>query len=297
MLGTQQINKNYSLAKMAHETKILGSPIMKFRDRDEGVQDVLRDPDFTHYFIWFRSHGKNFVSGHVDEATEYQETYNYAKHLLETFNGTNKSFFLGNWEGDWYLLPQKDKTRDAPQERINGMIKWINIRFRAVEDARRDVTSDAKVYYYVEMNRVTDAYYSNMKRLVNEVLPHVTTDFISLSSYEMQDKPQDEIEDIFRYIERNANFSTGEVAPLGRRIFIGEFGIPAARFSFDGEKHRDANVDVYKKYKELGCPFILYWALYNNEYKPDGTPKGLWLIDDKDQKTPLYYYLKNTHGV
>lgn len=290
MLATQQIGGGVPLLQQAKETREMGLKIIKCRYHDEGVTDVMDDPFFEYYFIWYRSHGKNFVSGFVDTELEYKETYEYTRDLLTRYRGTGKNFFLGNWEGDWYLLPDKDKSQDAPPERIEGMIKWINIRYKAICDARDSVHSDVNVYYYIEMNRVTDAYYDNMKRIVNSVLPRVTTDFISLSSWELQEKPTDEIAKIFDYINSYACYSNIE-HPWSSRIIIGEFGIPSVRFNYDGILHKDANIEIYNKFKTLGCPFVLYWAMHNNEFKPDGRPKGLWLIDDSGNRTPLFHLL------
>jgi hypothetical protein len=36
-----------------------------------------------------------------------------------------------------------------------------------------------------------------------------------------------------------------------------------------------------------GCPFVLYWAMYNNEVK-EGRQVGYWLIDEKGVKQPVY---------
>lgn len=292
MLGTQQIGGGFSLLQMAQETKEMNSNIIKCRYHDEGVDEVFSDPYFKYYFIWYRSHGENFTTGVVDTETEYKETFEYVSQLLSKYKGTGKTFFIGNWEGDWYLLPEKNKTIDAPIERTQGMIKWINIRYKALCDARAVVTSDVKVYYYIEMNRVTDAFEHGLKRIVNEVLPQVTTDFISLSSWELQEKPTEYIATIFDYINSYASYSEIDT-PWNSRIFIGECGIPSIRFNYDGIKHRDANIEIFNKYLTLGCPFVLYWAMHNNEFKPDGRPKGLWLIDDNDQRTPLFEFLKN----
>ncbi len=36
-----------------------------------------------------------------------------------------------------------------------------------------------------------------------------------------------------------------------------------------------------------GCPFVLYWEMYNNEVTPDGRQRGFWLIDDHGIKQPV----------
>jgi hypothetical protein len=68
-------------------------------------------------------------------------------------SGTGKTFLLGHWEGDWYL------TRDAQDEptptKIRGMIDWLNIRQKAVDDAKRDTRhSDVHLFHYTEANLV-----------------------------------------------------------------------------------------------------------------------------------------------
>ena len=42
-----------------------------------------------------------------------------------------------------------------------------------------------------------------------------------------------------------------------------------------------------------GCPFILFWEMYNNELTEDGSNRGFWLIDKYNKKTPLYYTHQN----
>ena len=292
MIGTQQINRHNSLSHMADDTKRMRSRIIKCKYSDPDTANVFMDPFFTHYFIWYRSHGENFINGVTCEDVEYWETYQYITELLKKFNGTQKKFFIGNWEGDWYLLPGKNKTIDAPQYRVNGMIDWINIRYKALCDARRNHPSTVKVYYYVELNRLMDAMNGGYRRLVNAVLPHVTVDFVSLSSYDIQDRPKLICEKAISFVEKHANFSKLLDEEWTRRVFIGEFGIPSCRFDYDDVRHRNANIEVMDKYLSLGCPFVLYWAMYNNELLDNGEPKGLWLINNKGRETLLYQYFK-----
>ncbi len=291
MIGTQQLVKKVPFTVQVQQTRDLCSNIIKCRHDEDGLQEVLDDPKYKYYFIWFRSYGKSFTSGKVDFDTEYGETYRFVMSLLDKYHDQDKVFCLGNWEGDWYLLPDKNKTIDAPQERIQGMIEWHQIRFSALRTAREKFPqSRAKVYYYIEMNRVTDAWEKNMKRIVNEVLPHVQTDFVSLSSWELQEKSTEDIASIFDYINSYANYS--DTFPWEQKIMIGEFGIPSVRFNYDGDKHSEANIEIYNKFKALDCPFILYWAMHNNELKPDGRPKGLWLVNDDGEKVPFFYTMQ-----
>ncbi len=40
---------------------------------------------------------------------------------------------------------------------------------------------------------------------------------------------------------------------------------------------------------EWGCPFVLYWELYNNEVSSDGTQVGFWMINDRGEKQPVFH--------
>lgn len=74
----------------------------------------------------------------------------------------------------------------------------------------------------------------------------------------------------------------------GKRVFVGEFGISADEFGYDPIKHEKANREIIIKFLKWGCPYILYWEMYNNEVR-DGMHRGFWLINDKNEKQPLYY--------
>ncbi len=45
---------------------------------------------------------------------------------------------------------------------------------------------------------------------------------------------------------------------------------------------------------QTGVPYILYWEMYNNEVA-NNEQQGFWLINDKDQKQPLYYTLEGLY--
>jgi hypothetical protein len=294
MLGVQQIYTKGSLPSMVEGTKEMGIPILKCRYNDTHVEDAISDPFFTRIFLWYRSDGKIFRDGmtEYDIQEEYDITYSYVEQLLKRFNGTEKKFYLGHWEGDWYLLPGMNATYDADPTRMNGMTQWLNIRQKAIEDARRNIPSTAKVYHYVEMNRTYDAYHLGMKRLVNAVLPLVTVDYVSVSSYDIQERDAETIKDVIEYIERNANFSNNYPVPESRRVFIGEFGIPAIRFDYDETKHCEENIKIFKKFESLDLPFILYWNYYNNEYDKSGRHRGFWVVNNVGKKVKLFYELQ-----
>ena len=43
---------------------------------------------------------------------------------------------------------------------------------------------------------------------------------------------------------------------------------------------------------EGGCPYVLHWQLYDNEFE-NGEYNGFWLIDNHGVKQPFYFALKD----
>jgi hypothetical protein len=75
----------------------------------------------------------------------------------------------------------------------------------------------------------------------------------------------------------------------GKRVFIGEYGFPADRYSPQDQDTLSRR--VMRTGLEWGCPFVLYWEVYNNEVR-DGRQRGFWLIDDMGRKQPVYLTLQ-----
>jgi hypothetical protein len=125
--------------------------------------------------------------------------------------------------------------------------------------------------------------------LVNQVLPKVPVDFVSYSAYDVTNVPNPkEIKKALSYIESQLKPKPG--IP-GRRVFIGEYGYSV--FHNGKSHHSPQEQDLLSRITiqaalEWGCPFILYWELYNNELEPDGRQRGFWMIDDKGVKQPVY---------
>lgn len=256
--------------------------------RDNSSFRNVIDMPFNNYFFWARSHA-NWADGYSEtERTEDSiQIYELTKYLLSRYNNTGKTFYLGHWEGDWYLLPNYDRNYVPSDERCANMAKWLRTRQNAIDKAKSEGGfTNVMVYGYVEVNQVVDAKFSAKKRVVNCVLPLTNVDFVSYSSYDAQWYDQVKYNTILDYIETNLPLKTGIV---GKRVFIGELGNSLEKSGWDIYKHELDNRAFFKTAIAWGCPFVLYWEMYNNEFDTaNNRHKGFWLINDKNEKQPLY---------
>jgi len=329
-VGTQSIGVRYkftsdsAIYESAKEIAALGSDTLKIAltpsyakdymiERDPSIRslmDLVRaqpaferamDLPFRNIMLWvypFSDSKSAFATGMITDAEAgkiYREIYDLTAHLLKRYSGSGKTFFLGNWEGDWHTLRENyDYNLDPKPEAIQGAIRWFNLREQAVADARRDTPhADVKVHFYIELNHVRKAMDRDRPTIVNRVLPHIRTDYVSWSSYDVT-KPaallggeagRALVLKALDYIE--AHLPPSEVK--GKRVFIGEYGFELAAYK-DADLQRKYTASIMKWALEWGCPFVLYWELYCNEVEPaTGKSRGYWLIDDQGAKQPVWF--------
>jgi hypothetical protein len=292
VVGTQVFGPAYKFTKdeavleAAKGISAMGSRILKINAvSGQQLTPYIAMP-FTHYVLWYRSTNE-WTKGFTPELKrrEYNAVYHFTKDLLTRYDTAGKTFFLGHWEGDWYLLPDKDVKKDASPELIAAMIEWLSIRQKAVDDARAEVPyAKCRVYTYTEVNRVRDAMKDGRKRLVNAVLPKVNVDFVSYSAYDSQLLPAEEIRATLDYV--NAQLPAKANLPA-KRVFIGECGLSWKACGADGAKHDQRNREILAKFMSWKPAMTLFWQYYNNEVV-DGEQVGFWLVDNKNNKTPLH---------
>ena len=320
LLGTQAIGGRYHFTKdepLLESAKLiaeLGSGIMKFSispqasfgkakanviERDpslhtladiasrEPTHRAVLDMPFTHFFIWaypFTPHGSAGMFKKAEADLEYREMYDLAAHLLRTYSGTGKAFYLGHWEGDWHLRPHFDPKKPFPDHFADNFIAWLTIRQKAIDDAKRDTPHEnVSVWHYTEVNLV-EPFLKGGQCLTNDILPQVDVDFVSYSCYDsLQRVVRDDLFATLNHIESKLKPKAGI---QGKRVFIGEYGFPARRYTpaIQNEKSLEAMIAAI----EWGCPFVLYWELYDNEGTTE-KPGGFWLIDEGNQKQPVWH--------
>ena len=323
IIGTHTIGAHYQFTEktrlletaevICHE---LGSNMIKFRlSRDYAKRNYVgpnagkyrnlkelakREPSFRavfdmpfqYYFMWVTTiQPMKWAdpAGYTkkDAETEYREIYDLACHLLKTYDGAGKTFYFGHWEGDWLLVKDYDAGMDPIPHRVENMIKWLNNRQRAVEDAKQDhPDSDVRIYHYSEVNQVMKGVHGK-PCYTTEILPHVNVDYVSYSAYDAQKYPEKDLPRALDFIERHLPPKDGIE---GKRVWIGEFGYKTK--GNPPRQQKDRSLKFAEIAIEWGCPFVLHWQLYDNEFK-NGEYNGFWLIDDKGEKQPLFHALQD----
>jgi hypothetical protein len=251
---------------------------------------------FAYYVIWTyaftpRWWQKGFSP--EEQEKEYREIYDLVAHLLTTYNGSGKTFYLGHWEGDWHLRPDLNTQTDTgvTPESLQGMANWLNTRQRAVDDAKRRIPHRrVQVYHYTEVNHVSNVSLAGRPSLTNSVLPRTNVDFVSYSTYDSLDDIPHKLPRALDYIEAKLPAKPGIA---GKRVFIGEYGFAAHTYP-EAERDRRSR-QVMRLGLEWRCPFVLSWAMYNNEFS-NGVENGYWLIDDHGVKQPVWHTLANFYG-
>ncbi len=300
IIGTQAFRPNYRFTdkepvlELAERIVAWGSNSIKFYVSDDTLVDrvLAEQPSIKYVFMWYGNTG--FTKGYYteqDAADDYAAMYNYTKKLLTQYSGSGIEFYIGHWEGDWYYLSDYNFDQEKVDEgRTQAMIAWLNNRQRAVDAAKADTDyAGVQVWNYMELNRPVDAIDRGFDRLLNRVLPYAAVDFVSYSAYDSMDLP---VERVKAVIDTIYAALTPKVHIEGPRVFIGEMAKNACECGFDPLRHRDTNLRIMAKYLQANVKFVLYWQMYCNETLEDGSSRGYWLVNDKNEKQPLYHSLE-----
>lgn len=261
--------------------------------------DVLKHPDYTealsHPFTTvllevfpLKGDKGSFFAGDNDFQNEEKQFHEVASHLIQTYAQRDITFILQNWEGDWMLRHGEGSDwgkvpADEIERRCKAFVKFLEARQRGVDRARAEHPAGrCKVYHAAEVNRVWDGT-KGLATLMTHVLPHVTVDLVSWSSYDgMNDEVTawQGIELIRHHMRPSPTFGKNAV-------IIGEIG----------RTEQDATEDEIIEWWDramgvcfaMDLPLLVHWELYCNEpkdakTKPDRTPRkaddlrGFWLL-------------------
>lgn len=328
VLGTHAISKSYQfttenrLVEQAKKVREMGSNILKISMGPNstdiyGITESVKsttvldlftknlpyrtvfDMDFRYIFMWVHTltgiDWKNGISA-AQEKTLYDEMYNFVAHILTRYDNSGKTFFIGNWEGDWILLPSYNRNETPSPAFVSNMVKWMQIRQKAIDDAKAATAAkNVFVYHYIEANLVEKGM-NGEPCVAQSVLPFVDVDLVSYSSYEaIKDKTyaktKSDLEAIFTYLE--SKLKAKPSVPFSRRVFIGEYGYQAnASNPSTLVTQASETKELMRIAFELNLPFALHWQMYNNEYE-NGVSKQMSLINESGTKMPLYFTHQN----
>src|SRR5947209_1736813 len=150
--------------------------------QDPGIASILAQP-FDNFVFWAYSQNTSSASPSPNNAAadnvfapqylqaNYDEIYDLVVWLRTVYNGTGRSFFIGDWEMDNKMACSG--PCDPLPATIAHVIAWENIRQVAVDDAKRATpASSVPVWHYVEINSVQPVMSGSAKpRMINAVLP------------------------------------------------------------------------------------------------------------------------------
>ncbi|NVJ89074.1 MAG: hypothetical protein HWD82_06500 [Flavobacteriaceae bacterium] len=255
------------------------------------------DMDFKYIFAWVHTLTDVKWRQRINKKEEkilYEEMYNFAAYLLKTYSNSGKTFMIGNWEGDWLLHGGFNRKLTPKKEHVENMVKWFNIRQKAIDDAKKQVQhTNVSLYHYIELNLVLKGMNGGVS-IVKDVLPNTNVDFVSYSSYEaIKNRSREEmkttLKSVFTFVEKR--LKPKDNLPFHRRIFIGEYGYHANKNKPESfVKQYKLSKEIMEISLELNIPFALHWQMYNNEYdKKTGRSKEMSLINEAGKKTKLYY--------
>lgn len=265
---------------------------------------------FTTFILTAYSLGRpdhHWIGGLSKEAAdeEMRQFHDLARHLLTEYRDSGKTFVLQHWEGDWAVRGHYDRAKDPSPEALENMAAWLRARQEGVSRARAEVGQrgtcppvggrQVRVLHAAEVNLVEESMRTNRPGVVNKVLPHIAVDLVSYSCYDTQDDAR-RLRAAMEYIARHMAAGDG---PAGRRVYVGEYGLPE---NVVGLKRVQETVKtVVDTSLEFGCPYVIYWQLYCNEplRRPvvrNEDAKGFWLIKPDGSRSWSWGYLRERFG-
>lgn len=277
---------------------------------EKSYQKIFEMP-FDYYLMWVYTYAEpNDVLRKGWNAEQkkraYKEIYDLACFLLTKYNGSGKTFYFGQWEGDWAIQTAPLKYENEPTDlAVASTIDWVNTRQAAIDAAKKDTRHiNVEIYNYVEVNIIFEAM-NKHKSMTNSVLGKTNVDYVSYSSYDAI-YPYDEklsfnerVEWVGKRLKTALDYIESKLPAKnvpGKRVFIGEYGYPISAVK-TAKAQNETSLAVIIAAVEWGCPFVLYWEIYDNEAQEGGANgKGYWMIDNKGIKQPIYdshyqYYL------
>ena len=252
----------------------------------------------------------------------YTEIYDLTVYLLQTYSGTGKSFYIGNWEGDWMLSATNTYVdQNMPPERLQAMIDWANTRQQAIDAAKAATPhSDVNVWFYLEANKM-DWARNEQICVTNSVIPAMPKlDFLSFSAYSLHKTGNGLTKDAASmHTDLDLLQARIDAKPdpsiSGSRLIIGEYGYlygnpePGAsdnRFSdfYDYTQEHVSTLRNFLSWQGGTLRFLLQWQFYSRQMQTKTNTAGqvvqypyeMCHISEQQEIRPLYYLHANFYA-
>ena len=228
-------------------------------------------------------------------------------YLYETYRGTHKRCILSNWESDnevycgaAYAYATDPTARAAcnvrypsaydgnrsPDDSIRGLIFWFQARQQGIEDGRSRALNHGiggkRVYLAPEFSVVRALHNAGFKSVLYDVLPFVTFDYASYSSYESINQAEPERALL-------ADLNTIQDVIGSSAIILGEFGFARSAWGAEGvvsKTDRLINTAVL-----WGISYVFQWNMYDQSARDD-----FGMYDVRGQLTVLGEYYRKRIG-
>jgi hypothetical protein len=228
---------------------------------------------------------------------EYRD---FTLYLYERYHDTGKQFLISNWESDndvycgsaWlYTLNQDFREacdfnypnwyggNQGPRDSLEGLKLWFQARYEGIqkgrERARKLKLRGIKVWFAPEILSVHLLANAGFPSVLYDILPQVTMDAVSYSSYESisQTDPTALPRDLDTIRD-----TTG-----AQSLILGEFGFPRS----DGQETQTvARIDrVISEALAWGVEFLFDWNLYDQN-----DTDSFGMFDGQGTMTALGHY-------
>jgi hypothetical protein len=226
-----------------------------------------------------------------------QEYSNLTLHLSETYARTGKRFILSNWESDnavycgsaYSFVSNPDFRQDclshfalysggasSPAEAFEALRIWYQVRARGIAHGRKRAEAAGlriqTVFLAPEFNTVYSLHDHGYESMLYDVIPHLTWDYISYSSYESLYNGV--ASGTGRGVQLSADLDLVASVAGSNSIIIGEAGFSADQV----EMTRDTIAQALN----WGVAYLMQWNLYQN-----ATSRGFELLDPNGNPTAL----------
>lgn len=279
-IGT--VNSLVELARLPEVHYVLSAPFKTiFIDADnislDGRTPIPHKPGDANNYWEFDNHRMQAN----DREAVFRETYEFTRYLLSTFNGTDRVFIIQNHEGDSHTTPDNHPHGVPTDIGLANFRDYWNARQSAIEKARQEVGSSARVYHMCEIVKVAKylenpAHPTEGKSLLRDVLPHVTCDLIGYSAHDTAIRGDGGVM-LYEAIRRIRQVARPSPTFHANNLVISEIAVPETVSGGHYIGQTEGQAGLIRQLLEQGMPWVVYWQLYDNDgvgnylRRPDGT--------------------------